>query len=386
MPEVEDAQELDFLPLGEPAPENNDTGDNNQTSNDTDDTGDDTNDTDTDVDNDQDDQKGQNNDQGDQDDSQNNTDDNDTESKGDEGGDDSDPDSDGDDEPSIYQSMIDSAGVEFDQETRDEILAAEQDTEGFNKVSSIIAEKKAEARLSALLEANPHTARMLEYESAGGDPEKYINTYFPQTDYNEVEITEDDLDTQKAVVKQNLIEQGFEQDDAEAQVEELETAGILKTNAERSLKALKKRQQERVAAFEKEQKELVQQRQQQQQEQYEKTVEAIDNGDIEGIKIPDKQKDKFKEYIFKPVNEQGMTQAQLDSQNLELNQRLLIAYLNYSGYNLDEFVKKQAKSSSNKNIKNAITKSNNKENLKGKDGGDKKPSKGNVDDIVSPFI
>lgn len=397
MPEVEDVQDIDFLPLGEEAPEQ--SGNSQQSNNN--DADDDSKDTDNNIDDSNDGDKGQNNDQEDQDDSRmitdtGNTDSNDNEESSQkdqqEGSDDQDDgsddqDSDQDEDVNIYQSMIDSAGVDFDDETVEQILSTEQDTQGFNKVADIIADKKAEARLSSLLEQNPHTARMLEYESSGGDPEKYRETYFPQTDYNEVEITEDDVDTQRAVVKQNLLQQGFDEEDVEAQVEELETAGILEQNAQRSLKALRKRQQQQVEEFEQEREKLIQQRQQQQQKQYEKTVEAIDQGNIEGVNIPDNKKDEFKKYIFEPVNEQGMTQAQIDSESLELPQRLLIAYLNFSGYKLDEFVKKQAKNSNTRNIKDAITKSNNKENLKGKsDSNNKNQTKGKAEDIVSPFI
>lgn len=399
MPEANDVTEMEFLPLGESAPEPGSNpppsggGDDDETSDKNQNTQDNNNNTDTPGDitdlgsdpnqGDDPDQDNIDKNTGEDTDNTDSPDVNDNTDEGDEGGDEG-----GDDAPqSIFASMIENSGVDFDEETREALLGTEETDEGFQKVADTIAEKKAEARLSSFMEQYPHTSRMLQYEMNGGDPQKYVETYFPEQSYQDLEVAEDDLQTQKKVVRDSLELQGLDEEDIEGQIQDLEDAGLLHKNAERSLKALKRHEQKQIEEFEQEQQDLQEQRQKEMEEQYNQTVEAIDQGEIEGVKIPDQKKDEFKQYIFEPVNEQGMSQAQVDSQNLDIEQRLLIAYLNFSGYNLDEFVKKQTKNSEARNIREAINKSNNKENLKGK-GQSKDNSKpqGKPEDIVSPFI
>lgn len=192
-----------------------------------------------------------------------------------------------DDAPvSIYQSMIDKAGISLDDRVREEILATEETDEGFVNVANTIAEQVVNQRFNGLMEQYPHTAAMLQYEMLGGNPMDYLQNQFPLVNYSEVEITEENVDTQKAIVADGLRLQGYEEEEITSQLAEYESAGILKTTAERNLKTLdrhqkkqqadfKAQQEAKQAAFEKEQKEV-----------YDKTIGLIDGNKIEGITIP----------------------------------------------------------------------------------------------------
>ena len=187
-----------------------------------------------------------------------------------------------DDAPvSIYQSMIDKAGISLDDRVREEILATEETDEGFVNVANTIAEQVVNQRFNGLMEQYPHTAAMLQYEMLGGNPMDYLQNQFPLVNYSEVEITEENVDTQKAIVADGLRLQGYEEEEITSQLAEYESAGILKTTAERNLKTLdrhqkkqqadfKAQQEAKQAAFEKEQKEV-----------YDKTIGLIDGNKIE---------------------------------------------------------------------------------------------------------
>jgi len=291
-----------------------------------------------------------------------------------------------DDEPelSLFESVIESSGVDFDEDEREELLDTPETEEGLNKVADRIAEKKAEQHFSSLMEQYPHTSRMLEYEMHGGDPEKYYEAYFPEQDFTQMEVEEDNMQQQKQIVAQSLQQQGLEQEDIESEIQDLEDAGLLERRAQRSLKVLRKKQEQKREEIEQEREELKQQRQQEAQQRYENTVELVKEGEIEGVEVPNKKQDEFIQYLFEPVNEQGHTQAQLDSQELGLEQRILMAYLNFSGYNLDGFIKNQSKNAGNSNLRDKLKKSENKENLKSK-GNRPSEKPGNPEDIVSPF-
>lgn len=301
-------------------------------------------------------------------------------------GDDDSPEDDSEEstDDSLFATMIESSGVDLDDDTRNQLLSLEEDTENFNKVADTIAEKKAERRFESLIEKYPEAAQLVQYRDAGGDPEKFFEAHFPQTDYNEVEFEQVDEQGHKQIIADHLSEQGLEQDEIQAQIQDYEDAGILDKTAERSLKALRRIQERKTEEFEQHQQQLIEQQQQRQQEQYEQINGIIDEGVVEGVKIPQDKKNDFKKYLFEPIDQAGRTQAQIDSENLDLEQRILIAYLNHSGHNLDNFIRQQAGNSTKKNIRESLKRGNDKEDLKGKGRDNSKP--GNPDDIVSPFV
>lgn len=372
MPKAENVEEIEFLELGSEPPQNPTNTDTETTTNTT---------TDQDDDQPKDTDKKDQTDQEDIDQTKD-TDQEDGQQKAEDEKTQDELEDDGGDQDSIYKAMIESSGLDLSEEEQEQLLSAEEDTEGFTKVASTIANKKAEQRFNQMLEQHPLAAGLAEYEANGGDPEKYISTYFPEQDYTEMEVSSDDVQQQKQIVRKSLEQQGFDEEDIESQIDDFENAGILENNAKRSLKLLAKNQQKQQEQLEQEREQLREKRQQQAQEQYQKTVDLVEDNKIEGINIPENQKQEFLKYVFEPVDEQGNSQAAIDSQKLDLDKRLLITYLNFSGYQLDDLIDDQAERKSTKNIRDAINKSNNKENLKSK-GSDYKEKSEDPSNIVS---
>lgn len=379
-----EVEEVEFLELGEDPATNNDSGDNSPDE--------DNQDTDKDKDKSQEDEGSQN--------PSNDEIDNPDEAEGDQPSDNTDttdqPDpnddpegeqgeDEGDDPDHLLVDYASSSGVEFDDEELQEIEQMDESYEGLSQVADKVAEKRSEQKINALMEQNPHTARMLEYEMYGGDPEKYYDAYFPEQDYQEMEIQEDDVEQQKQVIAQSLAEQGLDEEDVKSELEDLENAGLLQRRAKRSLKVLRNKQEEKQAKIQEEREELREQQQEKAQQVYNQTVELVKEGEIEGIQIPSDKEDQFINYLYEPINEQGHTQAQLDSQDLGLEQRILMAYLNFSGYNLDDFINNKAKNSANRDLRKAMNKSEEKENLKSKGERSNESKPGKAEDIVSPF-
>lgn len=346
MPNAEKVEEMEFLPLGEPAPDTKDTGVDTST--------------DTKTEEDTEDKTVDENIENNTDEESTDTDDNkDTNSEDEEKNN-----NDGDQE-NIYKQLIESQGVEFEEEELEDLLNTETTTEGFNKVASAISDKKAQSKIDAWMEQYPHAANMMQYEQLGGDPKDYMDTFFPETDYSEMSVSENDVSQQKDIVRASMNNQGLEKEDIDAEIKDLEDAGLLKNRAERSLKILKSQQEQRQQDFEKQQKEMKQQRQQEYEQHYNNVSSVIDDNKIPGLNIPEKQKNKFKEYIFEPVDDQGNTQAALDSQQMDMNQRMFLTYLNFSGKKLSEVISDKAGNKKVTDIMNAINKSENNDELKG---------------------
>lgn len=264
-------------------------------------------------------------------------------------------DSDTDDKAdSLYKSLIDSSGVEFSEEELKDILETDEDEAGFTKVATSVANKIAESKFNGLLEKYPMAANLMKYEINGGNPEDYFETYFPPIDYSEVKVEENDVDLQKDIISENLKDQGFDDDEIADQLKDYESGGLLFKQASRSLKLLQNSQEQKKADFTKKQETVENERKEALKQEKTKVNELVSSGDIKGITIPDAKKGAFEDYLFKPVNEQGQSQAFIDNQKLTMEDRVLITYLQFTGMKLDELVKSQSKSTKVRSIRDSL--------------------------------
>lgn len=292
---------------------------------------------------------------------------------------DSTDDSDDSDE-SLYKSLIDSSGVKFTEEELADILSADENEEGFSKVAQKVADKLAETKLEKLLAKYPMTSNLMKFEMNGGDPNEYFETHFPAIDYNSVEIGQDDTELQKDVIKENLKEQGFSQEDIDEQVQDYESGGLLYKQSVRSLKLLQNNQSQKQADFDKRQVEIEQERTKAIEDQRKEVNSLITKGDLKGINIPEGKKSEFEEYLFKPVNKEGHSQAAIDNAKLTMEDRILITYLQYNGMSLDNLLSKTSKTKAVRNFRESLKGG---DKIKGKKGstGSKYSKNPNIDDL-----
>ena len=73
--------------------------------------------------------------------------------------------------------------------------------------------------------------------------------------------------------------------------------------------------------------------------------------------IPDADKKGFYEYVSDAVDDKGNSKELIDRQNETLEQRLMLSYLRYKGFNLDKLVALKARETKVKGLKEMIKKS-----------------------------
>ena len=71
---------------------------------------------------------------------------------------------------------------------------------------------------------------------------------------------------------------------------------------------------------------------------------------------------KFFNYLSKPVNQEGLTQRDMDHANAEIDKKLAIDYLMFKGFNLDQIINTKARSKNSKSLRDKI--SRNEETVK----------------------
>lgn len=266
----------------------------------------------------------------------------------------------------LYKSLVDKLGLELDEDEMNTLLETEETDEGFAQVGVTLAEKLAKQRFDGLMEQYPEAKQLVDYQKNGGNPEEFFDTFYPAIDYNEVEIAEDDPDIQKDVIAESLKAQGFDDSDIEETINDYEAGGILNKQAERSLKLLRNKQEQQKKEFATKQEQLAKQKEKQVEQEREQVKEIISEKGIKGIQVPDSQRDQFEEYLYKPVTEDGRSQALVDSQNLDLETRLMIGYLQMNDFDFSKLVETQSK---NKNVRNLRSSLKGGDKLKDKQEG-----------------
>lgn len=249
----------------------------------------------------------------------------------------------------FVKELSEKLGFEFDEEFEDT-------TEGVVELTRKAAEKLAEQELDAVFNEYPVVKNLLEYLSLGGNPDKFINTVFPETDYETVELTDDERQ-HEALVTQELMLKGYSQEDIQAEIEDYKAGGILENKAKRALNTLKKNQ---VA-----EKTKIVERQRQEFENQQREIENFWNGvndtitkasQFKGLNVPEAEKKAFFDYLSRPVKD-GKSQRDLDVETADMETRLAIDYLLMKKFNLSNLVTNKAKTLQAKSLRDRLQRS-----------------------------
>lgn len=221
------------------------------------------------------------------------------------------------------------------------------------------AESMAQKEMNNFFEKYPDIEQYTRYRVNGGDPDKYREEVLNSPTYDDLEL-EGNESTQERVVREKLQEvDGFSDDKIDDKIERYKSGGYLKSEAEDAREIMSSKQEEkRQKLIEQQEKEAEKRREQQIEEQkkYKQTIH--ESNDLAGLQLPENQKDDFESYLFEPVDEDGMTQAEKDYQNMGREEALALYYLTYNGLdNLGELVDNKASTKKAEQISNKLKKS-----------------------------
>ena len=190
--------------------------------------------------------------------------------------------------------------------------------------------------MGAMIEQNskPHyaderIARLDEYVRNGGSFEDFYQRQQQSMSYDNMDM--EDESNQKAVIREYLRYQGYEDDQINRKIERYEDGDLLEDEANDAVVRLKSIQQQQIAAQELQQQQAKRAQEEQAQQfitNLTDTIYSLDN--IRGIKIPKSDQKELFDYITK-VDADGYTKYQKDFNANMVNNLIESAYFTIKG-------------------------------------------------------
>lgn len=211
--------------------------------------------------------------------------------------------------------------------------------------------KKAVEESSKPQYASDDVAAIDEYVRNGGSLTDYIQSTTGELDYDKIDIT--DEYTQKALIRELLVEKGFNDVQIKRKIDKYEDADLLEDEASDAVEALKESKEKKKNALLEAQRNSYEAAIEEQQKFYTNVVEQIEAlSDVRGIKIPKEDKKQLMDYIFK-VESDGRTRYQKDYSKSSKN-LIESAYFTMKGDKLIENAKRSGETSATERLKNTL--------------------------------
>ena len=251
---------------------------------------------------------------------------------------------------SVVSEIMDKLGYDIEDGDYDDT------PEGIAELTTDIASQIADDRIDEVMEAFPLVKQHLDYVLAGGDSQRFMEANDPTKDYSLLEIDENDTRTQKQLLSNYFATKGHDKEFIEEMVNDFEDTGKLYTKAEAAKTALSNLQTAQRS-------QMVEEQRHQQAAQEEKLTEfwngvadtIEESKEFAGISVPDRDKNKFFDYLSTPVTREGQTQRDIDHQDADMDIKLAIDYLMYKGFDLGGLVETKAKTQNARSLKDRIS-------------------------------
>ena len=227
--------------------------------------------------------------------------------------------------------------------------------EGLTDFVRDMSHEVAEDQLESLFEEYPEIKRHLDYVRAGGDEKQFYASNSPDSDYSNIQMAETDISLQRAMLGEYFKEKGHPNDFIMDVVNDYEESGKLFGKALAAQEQLSLSQAAQREHLYNQQMIAQEESQAAQEEFWGDVANTIAGGnEFAGVRIPDNDKQNFFNYISNPINDQGNTQRDVDYETADMDIKLAIDYLMYSGFNLSDIINTKARTQSVQNLRTRI--------------------------------
>ena len=249
------------------------------------------------------------------------------------------------------QGVIDTLRTKMGYEIEGEFS---EDYDGVVKFTDAVAKEIAKEQLDTVFTQFPDVEQYLQYRYNGGDPKQYFQATAPVVDYSAIEITDENVSIQRAVVEEFMQRNGYTHEEVSETVQEYIDAGILQRQAGRSLTKLQKLQEQEAANLITQQKAQAEERQQKLETQWKNIRNTIDVGSVRGFEIPKADRNKFYSWMSDAVDNQGRTQRLLDREQMDLETQVAMEYLLWKKFDLSKLVSNTKNTKKAQNLKQKL--------------------------------
>jgi len=249
-----------------------------------------------------------------------------------------------------------------------EMEAQYDDTvEGLTNYVRDVSQEIAEDQIQDLFEQFPEVQRHLDYMLNGGESDQFFEAHNPSADYSNFTLTENDSMSQKVILQQYFQLKGHDNEFINEMLEDYEDSGKLYSKANIAKDSLSQYQAQQREEMLQQQQAQFEQKEQEREQFWDGVANTLEEGgEFAGIRIPDRDKSNFFDYISAPVDDSGKTQRDIDYNEADMDIKLAIDYLMFSGFNLTDIIETKAKTASARNLRDRIV--SNQERVKSAKG------------------
>lgn len=229
-----------------------------------------------------------------------------------------------------------------------------EDYDGVAKFADAVAQEIAKEQLDTVFSQFPDVEEYLQFRYNGGDPKQYFQATSPVVDYSAVEISDENVGIQRAVVEEFLQRSGYTNEEVAETVQDYLEAGILQRQATRSLGKLQRLQETEAKEIVVKQKQQAEQRHTEMQQQWSSIKGTIDKGTVRDFEIPTSDRKKFYTWMSEAVDKQGRTQRLVDREQMDLESQVAMEYLLWKKFDLNKLVSSTKNTKAAKNLKQKL--------------------------------
>ena len=212
--------------------------------------------------------------------------------------------------------------------------------EGSTELLKDVATNATVNAVTAFLNSNPELKDIYFHLANGGKLADYTAS---NIDYTTVDVTTLDRTGKLNYIKQSFEQQGLKNAGSLIKTLEQSSDEALTQAAADAIITLKQVSEDAKVQREREYQ-LNQQKEAQALEEYWNNVNSvITNGKLKDINIPNAEKDDFFKYLAVPINSKGESQEMIDAEKESEEDRLLLSYLRFKKFNLNDLVNLKAK-------------------------------------------
>ena len=212
--------------------------------------------------------------------------------------------------------------------------------EGSTELLKDVATNATVNAVTAFLNSNPELKDIYFHLANGGKLDDYTAS---NIDYTAVDVTTLDRTGKLNYIKQSFEQQGVKNVGSLIKTLEQSSDEALTQAAADAIITLKQVSEDAKAQREREYQ-LNQQKEAQALEEYWNNVNSvITNGKLKDINIPNAEKEDFFKYLAVPINSKGESQEMIDAEKESEEDRLLLSYLRFKKFNLNDLVNLKAK-------------------------------------------
>lgn len=206
----------------------------------------------------------------------------------------------------------------------------DDDTEGFKDLIQDTAKLQFEEYKNSFV--NDTSKKFIEFLESGGSADEFIQSSSEYPDYSKIDI--DDEDNQKLMIREHYELLGWDENDIDSQIEELEEMGSLTKHSKTALKYLSKHRDEYLQGVIENQKQAEQARLQRLENEVVNIQKFIDTSEnIAGLPVTKADRTKFIDYLTKPVKKDDRGNI-FSRYSLEVTEedKLKMAFLKYKNF------------------------------------------------------